>query len=67
MPIAHVMTDTYTYEFPAEKILVTSSAFVMCGRTPMPKFCIAMTYGEEAAVPVAELFASRIELSVGSS
>lgn len=29
--------------FPAEKILVTRRAFVMCGRTEIPMFCIATT------------------------
>ena len=58
--------ETYTYELPAEKILVTKSAFVRCGRTPIPKFCIAITYGEEAAVPVAELSPERIAISFGS-
>jgi hypothetical protein len=45
---------------------VTRSALVMCGRTPIPRFCIAMTYGLEAAVPVAEELLLRMLLSVGS-
>lgn len=38
-----VLLAQYTYELPAEKMLVTIKAFVMCGRTPIPKFCMAIT------------------------
>ena len=59
-------TATYTYELPAEKILVTRRALVRCGRTSMPRFCMAITYGLAAAVPVEEELLLRMLLSVGS-
>lgn len=58
---------TYTYEFPAEKMLVTKSALVICGSTPIPIFCMAITYGLEAAVPVADELLERIATSRASS
>jgi hypothetical protein len=38
---------------PAEKMEVTIKAFVRSGRTEMPMFFMAMTYGLEAPVPVS--------------
>ena len=49
---------------PAEKILVTISAFVKSGNTPMPMLFIAMTYGLLAPVPVSP--ASSKPTNVGS-
>jgi hypothetical protein len=45
-------------------MLVTMSAFVMSGKTVIPRFCMAITYGDAAAVPVLPLL--RRSLSFGS-
>lgn len=49
---------------PAEKIDVTINAFVRSGKTEMPIFFIAITYGLLAPVPVSP--ASSKPASVGS-
>ena len=43
----------YVHVLPAEKMLVTRSAFTTDGRALIPRFVIAITYGEAAAFSVS--------------
>jgi hypothetical protein len=52
---------------PAEKMEVTIRALVKSGKTPMPMFFIAITYGLEAPVPAPSPSPNNMLYNVGSS